>query len=521
MKDPGAAGHTGGPSASEPTSMSTAVQRPSGDKAPPTVATRRHAQVSRSSGHSILGLDRPNLETLAFVAALFAGMALRVLELLGPGGGISSDEAVIYLMARHAQHGHLQAFYWSQGYGGSLLPDLTGLVFHVTGSHVLVMQLVEVATYLAATLVLRQLVCRIAGRRAGDLTAALFWLAPLSVLISVHDPIYVVMALLLAFTALLAVVEYRGRAWIALVAGIALGLGWWTTPFVLLLVWPAAILVWLARSRPTHLLLVAAGFLAGSLPWWWNNLNSGFESLQRVPATGTFADRLGAATTQLLAAGLNPSRGQWQSIADLVGAATMVVLGAALVWAVQRRRWALAAAFVTGLAWPVFVAFGAPLVVPSALRYVVFLLPILALVVAMPLVRVYLPVIAAVLAGTVVCFGAAQLTPLPHNPRNNPGLAEVADYLTSSHRTRVFADYSISYVLTAQTQEQITAEAVIPSRNLQYARLAQRAFTSVVVWAGRANDAALRPSAAHRVQFGPYAVYLYRSQVALPALGVE
>jgi hypothetical protein len=199
----------------------------------------------------------------------------------------------------------------------------------------------------------------------------------------------------------------------------------------------------------------------------------------------------------------------------------MVGLGAALVWAVLRRRWALAAAFVTGLAWPVFVALAAPLVVPSANRYVVFLLPVLALGVALALGRVSLPVIAAMLAGTIVCFGAAQLTPLTHNPRNNPALAAVADYLVNQHRTRVFADYTIAYVLTAQVQERITAEAVIPSRNLEYARLAQHASTSVIVWAGRPNDAALRPSAAHRVQFGPYAVYLYPGRVALPALGVE
>src|SRR5438552_7837667 len=173
--------------------------------------------------------------TVVFAAALVTGAVFRILHLMSYGGGINSDEAVVYLMARHAQHWQYQAFFWREQYGGTLLQDVTGFVFHVTGAHIIVLQAVEVGFFLAAVVMMWVILRRLIDRRCANVAAALLWLAPLGVVSSVHDPGYRSAGLACGFATLLAASSYDGQASrIALLAAL-LGLSWRTTPLALVL----------------------------------------------------------------------------------------------------------------------------------------------------------------------------------------------------------------------------------------------------------------------------------------------
>jgi hypothetical protein len=142
------------------------------------------------------------------LGVLITGLATRGLLLTGDQGGLSSDDAVTYLMARQAADGQVRAFYWGQYYANSLLAALTGALFWVTGSREIGLQLVEIALQLVAVLLLRELGQRLISPLAGDLAAGLFWLAPTSCWLSLHDPGHVGTGLSLALGAVLAGLLY-------------------------------------------------------------------------------------------------------------------------------------------------------------------------------------------------------------------------------------------------------------------------------------------------------------------------
>lgn len=78
-------------------------------------------------------LSRADVVVLA--AAALAGVLLRLWVLRSPLGSLSSDEAIVGLMARHAlSDGRITTFFWGQEYGGSIEPLLAAGLFAVVGS---------------------------------------------------------------------------------------------------------------------------------------------------------------------------------------------------------------------------------------------------------------------------------------------------------------------------------------------------------------------------------------------------
>ena len=58
--------------------------------------------------------------TTALFLAFAAGIVLRVWSLRSPLGASDSDEAIWALMARHVLDGEFPAYFWGQGYGGTI-----------------------------------------------------------------------------------------------------------------------------------------------------------------------------------------------------------------------------------------------------------------------------------------------------------------------------------------------------------------------------------------------------------------
>jgi hypothetical protein len=471
---------------------------------------RRSQAVNRALGAT---------STVVFVAALVTGAVFRALHLMSYAGGINSDEAVVYLMARHAQHWQFQAFYWREQYGGTLLEDVTGLVFHVTGPHIIVLQVVEAAFFLAAVLMMWALVRRVIDRRTANVAAALLWLAPLGVFYSVHDPGYSSAGLACAFATLFAASSYNGEAWRTAVVGVLFGLSWWTTPLALLIAWPALIFLWPARRKPRQLLLLVAGFFVGALPWLWRNVGTHFASTHVRPGHSTLLHRTREAVTVLAPAGLDPFGHLWRTHGTAVGYFAFGALLAGIVIALLMRRVMIAALLFSGLMWPVLVARTGFPVVPSAMRYAVFLLPALALLAGLVARRLSVVAVGALAYSTVVVLGSL-LYHVPYDPRHSRRIAEVATVLSAQHRTHIWSTYWIAYVLDAETQERVTAASVVDDRYQPYRKLADSAPTTVLVRAAGPDDRALAAvSGGRRTLFGAFALWTWRERISLPPLG--
>jgi hypothetical protein len=88
----------------------------------------------------------------------------------------------------------------------------------------------------------------------------------------------------------------------------------------------------------------------------------------------------------------------------------------------------------------------------------------------------------------------------------------------------VWADYWISYLLSAATNERVTAAAIAPPvyrRQPSYEAAARRPRrTTVVLFAGKDNDETLRTQPSlppyRRAVVGPYAVWSFNGRVEIP-----
>jgi hypothetical protein len=471
---------------------------------------RRNQTVSRALGAT---------STVVFVAALVTGVVFRVLHLMSYGGGINSDEAVVYLVARHAQHWHFQAFFWSEQYGGTLLEDVTGLVFHVTGPHIIVLQAVEAAFFLAAVVMMWMFLRRVIDHRTANVAAALLWLAPLGVFYSVHDPGYSSAGLACGFATLLAASSYDGHAWRIAVVGVLLGLSWWTTPLALLIAWPALVYLWPARRKPRQLLLFGAGFLLGALPWLWRNVGTHFASTHVRAGQGTVLQRARDAVTVLAPAGLDPFGRLWRAHGSAVGILLVGALLAGVVASLLMRRVMVAAVLFSGLLWPILIARTGFAVVPSTMRYAVFLLPAVALLVGLVGRRLSVVAVGAVAYATVLVLGSL-LYPASNDPRNSARIKQVASVLNAQHRTHIWSTYWTAYVLDADTQERITAASVVSSRYEPYRRAAESVPTTVLIPANGPDDRALAAVAGGtRTRIGGLALWTWPVRINLPRLG--
>jgi hypothetical protein len=195
------------------------------------------------------------------------------------------------------------------------------------------------------------------------------------------------------------------------------------------------------------------------------------------------------------------------------------VLLAGIVVALLKRRVIVAALLSTGLMWAVLIGKTGFPVVASSMRYAVFLLPALALLVGLVARRVSVVAVGAMAYASVVVLGSL-LHLAPYDPRRSGRIAEVATFLRAQDRTHIWSTYWIAYVVAAETQERVTAASVEDDRYEPYRTAADRAPTTVLVRAGGPNDRVLETVAGgHRTIFGALALWTWPEHITLPPLG--
>ncbi|HUE08164.1 MAG TPA: hypothetical protein VMP41_12110 [Acidimicrobiales bacterium] len=312
-----------------------------------------------------------------FVVASLAvvyGLVLRVWLLVELP--IWGDEAIVGIMARAIDGGHVTAFYLGQHYGG-LEPYLVALGLKVGGGGEPALNgTPALLCALGAILVGAVTFAATRSRPLAFAATGAVWVWPYVVIWqSVREGGFREATLCCGFAALLCCVRVyrrRGGPGTFFLLGGALGLGWWASPeigyfalscLVLLLAW------WWSASRPlaagddarenepsrlAALVLVVGGGLVGSLPWLYANAHTGFASLKSssLPANSgaSYGERLSVFFHYMLPLQLGVrtvGSGEWvggSTVGQLLYAVLLILIAAACVramWVAVGKRTAL------------------------------------------------------------------------------------------------------------------------------------------------------------------------------------
>jgi len=348
----------------------------------------------------------PALRVLALGAVVLVAALGLLLRLWALGRWpVSSDEAIVGLMAKEILQGHFFAFYWGQSYGGGE-PYVVAALFGVFGRSPFVLGLTPVLLDAVAALLVWRIGRRLFSPMVGAGAALLFWVWPETYLWeSTLEYGFRWLALDCGLVVLLTALRLsdgteRPAKRVLLgwgVLGLAAGLGWWCTPEIAYYLLPAAaLLVWrLAHRRcavrARDLATAAGAALLGALPWIWANVTSGFSSLASVSQPNPsypFFEHLKVLGVHVLptllglrlrAAAGSPSA-PWVFGTALGAVCYVLVLAGAVAWlvALVRRREALVlVAFVVvfpiGFAVSPFTWFWADA------RYAIYLAPVASL----------------------------------------------------------------------------------------------------------------------------------------------
>jgi hypothetical protein len=426
--------------------------------------------------------DRPLVRALVPALILF-GVAVRVWMLATPMGGLDADEAIVGLMARHILDGDFPMFYWGQLYGGPHEPLITAGFFQVFGATTLVLKVVAVLLSAAACALLWRVGKRTVGEPAATVAALMFWVwPPAFVWWSVKSRGFYHASLLIGLAILLLVLRLAkqdsGRDMFFLGALVATGI--WCSPQTIFFIAPA--LVWLAVRRFPVIKIApvgVAGAILGAFPWWVDQLEHDWFALRSSGASfampaygdhlrGFFETGLPGALGLKLADG---SRWMAGGLGRAAYVALLVAFAASVVWELvpgrtdrsfRGARWLLLAMI---LAYPFLFALSPYSWFVAHPRYLYYLTPILALLIARGLVALKWQGIAVGLVVTItlstagfaimhrdgVFFASAEGVLIPED------LGDAFDFMTARGIDHVYADYWLAYIVAFESGERITA----------------------------------------------------------------
>jgi hypothetical protein len=210
---------------------------------------------------------------------------------------VNSDWAVAGLMAKSILSGHFWTFYWGQQYGG-VEPYLVAPVVWLSGGSPWAMGVTAALLSAVAAVLVGLVVGASTGRRwLGWAAGTLAWVWPYAVVWnSIREYGFRGVTMACGLLALwMAVRIHRGptRVVDSAVLGLAIGIGWWSSPELVYFAAPVAVVLVLSWDRlfdrdrrlvgPWRLAPVAAAVasaVVGALPWLYTNVGTGFASLQ-------------------------------------------------------------------------------------------------------------------------------------------------------------------------------------------------------------------------------------------------
>ena len=468
--------------------------------------------------------------------SILTGVVLRAVVLFTSLGRPDSDEVIAGLMAHHLGSS-FPAYFWGQHYGGTieLIPVAASLKLFgmsVPGLRVptVILAVVDAAlVWRCARRIMSEGSARVAGLLAWVWPAAAVWFG-------VREQLFYVPTLTLGLVALLLALRLASPSgwgpvrrqwpqWAGL--GLALGLGWWTSPNIIYFLVPTAVAL---LARPGRrgavevppwrgLAVAAAAVVVGTLPWLTTNVGSGLPGLHDsdgFPETGTYLGRVWWFFTHGL-----PAEMGFRSVGDLawIGgalgvaayAAALVALGFALRAAIGARRAdpvdeggdpgrrPLAPDASAFVAYPFLLALIPFAMAQANLRYLFFLSPFLCLLLGRLAVGRRSAAALLAVAIAVSGVGLARLHTVSEATGTSFRVGAVGDLgpaiaaLDAAHVQAVYADYWVAYRLVFESDERIVARPSAGTHRSPDYRAAVEASPEVawVVSQGDQRDALL------------------------------
>jgi hypothetical protein len=412
-------------------------------------------------------------------AAVIAGIALRVWLLNSPLGRIDPDEATVGLMAQAVLEGNDAVFFNYQNYGGTQEVYFAAALFEVFGPSVLALKLVSIALHALASVLAWRIGRRLIGEQAAQLGALALWVFPGTLMWwSTKAGCFYGFTLVCGLVVMLSATRLAARPhWRdALAIGAASGLGVWASPQIVYFLLPT--FVWLVVTRrrsivkrPAELarltgVALAAG-VAGALPWLIWNMSHDWLSLQTRDSEMSHIERLDMFVNDAVPASFGlrlPYTDDW--VIPGFSVLLYVAAGAALVWTIVRRRdAALLSTFVVAHML-IFAAIPQHIMTILHPRYLYYLAPGLLLLLAVPLRRFAVPVLAV-----LAISSATTLAYLSELPSSNPyhfarwlivptDIGPAVDVLDAHGATVAYAPYRWAYRITFETDRRITATPI-------------------------------------------------------------
>jgi len=442
-------------------------------------------------------------------------------------------------MARHFQHGHFNAFFWAQPYGGTIDQALAAVAFTVTRPSVLALKSVPMALDGVVALLTWRVGRRVIGAQPAIVAALIVWVWPGAYVwwSTAERGFYEACLALNLAIVLIAVRIAQGRDrpasvqtrdWVLL--GLAGGLAWWEGPESAYVLIPVA--VWLLivhRGAVNRAVVALPAFVLGALPWLWWNASHHFSSLTPqasvLAVPGSYAGHLGTffeaglpTALGLRAAVRQDWLGGWWHLVLYAGLVALLAVGVLRSWPGGQIVAILVVAF------PFLHAYLPNSGYVGDGRYLYFLLPWLALLLAAA-ARGTLP--SAVLGAVLVAITVGGLLDIRGATRQVADGKPVPDSisalqgaLTANHVDRAWANYWIAYRVTFETDERVIVAPPTAQRYPPYAAEVASSVDPAHIFvtgtsAQRAFEAGLRQRGiAYRVvPAGGFTMYLTATKV--------
>jgi hypothetical protein len=437
-------------------------------------------------------VDQRAVDRWLIVLAAVVGAVLRIAVLVSPIGRTDSDEAVVGLMARHIGRDGYPFFYWGQHYGGTIELAPIAVSQWLFGSSVIALRLPTMVLAVVSSVLVWRIGRLVLSPRGAVVAALITWLGPpAAVWFGVREALFYQPTVVIGLTLALVVLGARSHParWRAPCAALLLGLGLWTSLYVVYFVVPVFVssiptAVRAIRKRhwprPTTIVSIVVAFVVGTGPVLLDSAANGgapFHISEAFPVVGTYWYRFGWFFTHGFPAGLGLRETfTFHWIGGPVGVvaylAVLVLVGRGVWLGLRDLRWD-----AVGLAASPFVfaciAFGTE---QPNLRYQFFVVPFVALVLVRSLdgrwrnTSAIIVALAVTLAITVI--GLGRLIDIS----DNSGIYKVGHVgdlrpaervLDAKGITDVFADYWVAYRITYDTNEHIIAAPTAGSDRYQ------------------------------------------------------
>ncbi|MCU1476234.1 MAG: hypothetical protein JWQ64_927 [Subtercola sp.] len=475
------------------TAALTPVRTPSRDTANAERPTSRFAGLRM--------IDR-RITTIAFWALLVIGFGLRIMLTFTSAYTIDSDNAVVFLLAKHISEGDITWFFWGQTYGGTMLELLAGGAMVVFGPHVQVLSFVGVAFFAGATLLVRQIaISAFKDPVVGNVAGILFWFSGYwTARVGFSEPGFYGPSLMLGLLTIWLVLRGPARKtylqW-ALI-GLFTGLALWQSPMGIAMAAPAVVVLMVRHRSWRHYLVGAAAGIIGALPWLLL-LTSGLTAIKRQTGGELVVRSFVTYFTRLVPAAFSVENQVERFIFAFV---CLLLLALLVVLTVRRRSLWLGTLLVSTVLVVIVIVVGVNiLLLGDSLRYSVFVLPALTISLAYLFTRIpFVSLLAMAWAVTFSFVQTATMFPTLHftaEPTYTVGdIPGLGAYLEAHDITAAYGDYWLAYSLTAETNEQVTVATIsLPRRYAPYEAAAEAApVATLILFQDSENDKAVQAS---------------------------